>query len=211
VDYFGRWKALQYYARRFYDDVLVSPYAHDDKVEIYVVSDKLSALSGKIHARLLDFSGTVLMEKSQDVQVPAASSAVYLTLDNKELFGDAAKSDPRKSFLVVDLEVGGKQVSRNSVFFDVTHNLELLLPKIDANLTKSGDGYTLTLGSAALARDVSVSFGDLDVQLSDNYFDLLPKEAVTVTVKTSASPEQLQGAMKVISLTDAYASQGTKY
>ena len=58
---------------------------------------------------------------------------------------------------------------------------------------------------------MSISFGDLDVQISDDYFDLLPKEPVTLTVKSSASLEQLQGAMKVISLTDAYASQGTKY
>ena len=26
IDYYGRWKALQYYARRFYDDVIVSPF-----------------------------------------------------------------------------------------------------------------------------------------------------------------------------------------
>ena len=25
IDYFGRWKALQYYSRRFYNDLLVSP------------------------------------------------------------------------------------------------------------------------------------------------------------------------------------------
>ncbi len=63
IDYQNHWKALQYYARRFYDDVIVTPYEHDGKVEIYVVSDKLQSLSGKIHARLMDFSGNVLSEK----------------------------------------------------------------------------------------------------------------------------------------------------
>lgn len=211
VDYFGRWKALQYYARRFYDDVLVSPYAHDEKVEVYVVSDKLAALAGTIHARLLDFSGNALLEKSQDVQIPAASSAVYLTLDNKDLFADAAKSDPRHSFLVVDLDVNGKRVSRNLVVFDITHNLELPSPKIESNVTKTADGYSLTLESAVLARSVNVSFGDLGVEVSDNYFDLLPKEAATVHLKTSASLDQVQSAMTVVSLTDAFASQGTHY
>ena len=71
IDYFGRWKALQYYARRFYDDVIVSPFAHDGKVDVYVVSDELKPVSGQIHARLMDFSGKVLTEKTQDVQVPA--------------------------------------------------------------------------------------------------------------------------------------------
>ena len=218
IDYFGRWKALQYYARRFYDDVLISPYAHDGKVDVYVVSDKLRAHSGKVHARLLDFSGNVLFEKTQDMQIPAASSAIYSTLDEKEMFAAVSGQDPakiaaRRTFLVVDLEIEGKRVSRNLTFFDVTHNLELpATAKIESNLTKSGgDGYTLTLQSAALARSVYISFGDLDVQLSDNYFDLLPKDPVTITVKTSATLDQLQSALKLVSLTDAFASAGVTY
>ena len=153
VDYYGRWKALQYYARRFYDDVLVSPYEHDGKVEIYVVSDKLQPMSGKVHARLLDFSGNVLSEKSQDVQIAPASSAIALTLDEKDLFADTSKTNRDRNFLVVDLKIGSKNVSRNEVFFDVTHNLELpASPKIESSLTKSADGYTLSLKSPALAR-----------------------------------------------------------
>ncbi|MGC2663387.1 MAG: hypothetical protein WA305_04800, partial [Candidatus Acidiferrales bacterium] len=110
IDYFGRWKALQYYARRFYDDVIVSLFAHDGKVDVYVVSDKLQPLTGQVHTRLLDFSGKVLSDKTQDVQVPAQSSAVYFTLDDKDLLANA---DPKKCFLVFDLAVGGAEVSRN--------------------------------------------------------------------------------------------------
>jgi beta-mannosidase len=84
-------------------------------------------------------------------------------------------------------------------------------PKIESNLTKAADGYALTLQSAVLARSVNISFGELDVQLSDNYFDLLPGEAVTVTLRTSASLDELQKAAKVLSLTDAYASQAAHY
>jgi beta-mannosidase len=211
IDYFGRWKALHYYARRFYDEVLISPYAHDGKVDVYVVSDKLQALSGKIHARLLDFSGNTLFEKTQEVQIPAASSASYLTFDENDLFADP-RGNARNSFLVVDLEVGGKPVSRNSVFFDVTHNLELpVSPKIESAFARAPDGYMLTLQSATLARSVYISFDDLDAQLSDNYFDLLPNEQATITVKTTAALDQLHRALRVASLTDAFASQGTRY
>src|SRR5260370_6203032 len=109
IDYFGRWKALQYYARRFYDDVLISPYAHDGKLDIFVVSDKLQPFSGKVHARLLEFSGNVLFEKTKDVQIPAASSAIYLTLDEKEMFArpshqDSAKTGRGEIFLEAELE-----------------------------------------------------------------------------------------------------------
>jgi beta-mannosidase len=212
VDYFGRWKALQFYARRFYDNVLVSPYAHDGKVEVYVVSDKLDALSGKVHARLMDFAGNNLFEKTQDVQIPAASSALYFTLDEQQLFADATKADRDHSLLVFDLEVGGKNVSRNVVFFDVTHNLEFPVnPGIEKSLTKTAEGYTLSLQSAVVAPDLYISFGDLDVQVSDNYFNLLPKEPVTITIKTAASLDELQKGLKLVSLTDAFASHGTHY
>jgi beta-mannosidase len=202
IDYYGRWKALHYYARRFYDDVLISPFLHDDKVDVYVVSDKLQALSGTIHMRLLDFSGNSLLEQTKEVQVPAQSSAIYFTVDKTAL---GAKGDPHRTFLVFDLEVAGKKVSRNLIFFDVTHDLELpVAPKIETTFNQSGGDFTITLQSQKLARSVYLSFGDLDVQSSDNYFDLLPGEAVTIRLKSSATPEQVRGAMKVTSLTEAF-------
>jgi beta-mannosidase len=204
IDYYGRWKALHYYARRFYDDVLVSPYSHDDKVDIYVVSDKLQPFVGTIHTRLLDFSGKALLDQTKDIQPPAQSSAIYLSFDKAEL---AAKADPRGSFLVVDLEVGGKKVSQNLVFFDVTHNLQLpVAPKIEATLNPAAGNYTIRLQSPQLARNVYISFGDLDVESSDNYFDLLPGEPATVTLKSTATIDQLRSALKIISLTDAFAA-----
>jgi beta-mannosidase len=204
IDYYGRWKALHYYARRFYDDVLVSPYSHDDKVDIYVVSDKLQPFAGTIHTRLLDFSGKALLDQTKDIQAPAQSSAIYISFDKAQL---AAKADPRGSFLVVDLEVGGKKVSQNLAFFDATHNLQLpVAPKIEATLSPAGGNYTIRLQSPQLARNVYISFGDLDVESSDNYFDLLPGEPATVTLKSAATIEQLRGALKIISLTDAFAA-----
>jgi beta-mannosidase len=204
IDYYGRWKALHYYARRFYDDVLISPFLHDDKVDVYVVSDKLQPLSATIHMRMLDFSGTALLEQTKDVQIPAQSNAIYFSVDKSAL---AAKGDLRKSFLVFDLEMGGKRVSRNLIFFDRMQNLELpVMPKIDTSVSKTGDAYTISLQSAKLARSVYLSFSDLDVQASDNYFDLLPGETTTITLKSPATLDQIKSGLKVISLTDAFAS-----
>jgi beta-mannosidase len=211
IDYYGRWKALQYYARRFYDDVLVSPFRHDGKVDVYVVSDKLQPVSGQIRTRLLDFSGKSLADKTQDVQVPAQSSAVYFTLDEKELLANA---DPKKTFLVFDLVVGGQKISRNLIFFDTMHNLDL--PEsvhVDASLESSNGEYAVTLRSPALARSVYLSFGDLDVQSSDNYIDLLPGEPLKITLKTSAqlSSDQLKSAIQVVTLTDAFPAAPTMH
>src|SRR5580692_991247 len=202
IDYYGRWKALHYYARRFYDDVLISPFLHDDKIDVYVVSDNLQPLSATIHMHLLDFSGNSLLEQTKEVQVPAQSNAIYFTVDKATL---SAKADLRKSFLVFDLDVAGKKVSRNLIFFDVTHDLELpVAPKIETTFNKSGEESTITLQSQKLARNVYLSFGDLDVKISENYFDLLPGEPVTLRLKSPATLDQIRGAMKVMSLTEAF-------
>ena len=79
-------------------------------------------------------------------------------------------------------------------------------PKIEATLSPAEGNYTIRLQSPQLARSVYISFGDLDVESSDNYFDLLPGEPATVTLKSAATTEQLRGALKVISLTDAFAA-----
>ena len=205
IDYYGRWKALHYYARRFYDDVLISPFLHDDKVDVYVISDKLQPLSGTVHTRLLDFSGNAVLDQTKDIQIPAQSNAIYFTLDKSNL---AAKADLHRSFLVFDLEVAGKRASRNLIFFDVTHNLDLpVMPQIETTLNQTGAGYTLTMQSSKLARGVYISFGDLDVETSDNYFDLLPGESATVTLKSSATVDRLKSAVKIMSLTEAYAAK----
>jgi beta-mannosidase len=209
VDYFGRWKALQYYARRFYADLLISSYAHDGAIDVYVISDKLEATNGRVHMQLLDFSGKVLIEKTQDVLIPAQSSAVYLSMNEKEILGSA---NPEAAFLLVDLNVEGKRVSRNEVFFDHMRNLDLpLKPVIQSSIQPTKDGYALTLQSPVLARNVYLSFGDLEVTPSDNYFDLLPGEQVVVQLKSPATLQQLQQTLKVISLTDAFFDERPSY
>jgi len=209
IDYYGRWKALHYYARRFYADLLISPLAHEGTVDVYIVSDKLQPTAGQVRMRLLDVDGKTLLDKTQDVQIPAQSSAVYVSLNEKELPGSA---DPDRTFLVFDLTVAGTTVSRNAVFLDCMRNLQLPLhPVIQSAIQGSGPNYTITLHSPVLARNVYLSFGELDVKLSDNYFDLLPGEEMTVQLTSTATLAQLQGALKIMSLTDAFFDQRPTY
>ena len=48
IDYCGRWKALQYYARDAYDEVLVSPYASGKQVVFKAISDRLQKMKGEL-------------------------------------------------------------------------------------------------------------------------------------------------------------------
>jgi beta-mannosidase len=77
-------------------------------------------------------------------------------------------------------------------------------PKIEATVNGSGQNFQVTLRSTELARNVYISLGDLDARFSDNYFDLLPGEPVTITIKSAASLDQIRQALQVTSLMDAF-------
>ena len=67
IDYTGRWKALQYYARRFYGDILLSPHEENGSLNFYVVSDRPQSTAAQLQVSLLDFEGHTLWSQQQDI------------------------------------------------------------------------------------------------------------------------------------------------
>jgi beta-mannosidase len=207
IDYYGHWKALHYYARRFYDDLLVSPWEENGTLSIYVVSDKVKASAAALRLRVMDFQGKTLLEKAQDITVPDLSSKVYATFSREELLKG---TDAQHAFAVADLIESGRIVSENVFLFDRVRNVSLPSPSIQAELTGGSGTYALRLQSTVLARDVYTSFGDNDVEVSDNYFDLLPNEPVTLQVKSKADLDEIRKSLKVRNITDAFSSEPAK-
>lgn len=203
IDYYGRWKALQYYARRFYAPILVSPHIEGGSVKIYVVSDKTDANEANLRVRLMDFDGKVLLEETHSVDVSPLSSKVYLEWPLKKLH-DAGAADTSRVFVVADLSIDGASLSRNLVYLAPTKETHLKPATLKIETTEAGGSYKIRITSQVLARDVYLSFGSLDVKLSDNYFDLLPGESVEVTASSAASLSALRSQMKAISLADAF-------
>jgi beta-mannosidase len=203
IDYYGRWKALQYYARRFYNDLLVSPHPESGGLAVYVVSDKTTPVAGELRLRVMTFDGNVLIEKKQNVQVAALSSESYLQLPIEESL--VAKGiDPTKVAVATDFTLAGNVVSSNLIYLAPTVEIHLPPAPLKTELTKSGDSYRLRVSSPVLARSVYVSFGEVDADVSDNYFDLLPGQAVEIAINSAASEDALRSGLKVISLVDAF-------
>jgi beta-mannosidase len=208
IDYYGRWKALQYYARRFYAPVLVSPHVEDGILKTYIVSDKVQPVSGQLRLRILDFDGKVVKETTQQVSVPGLSSQVYLQWPLSDL-GGADDTDAAREVTVAELVVDGKSVSRNLIYLVPTMQVHLPEARLSAELTQLTDGYHLKLSSPVLARSVYVTFGAASPELSDNYFDLLPGETVDVVVKSRETLDSLKANLQVVSLADAFKAANT--
>jgi len=208
IDYYGRWKALQYYARRFYAPVLVSPHVENGGLKVYVVSDKTEPLHAWLRVRLMDFDGKVLLEDKRAIEVSPLASKVYLDWPLKKL-ADAGAQDTSRVFVVAEL-MDHDQIpySRNLAYLAPTKEVHLKPAVLNVETTGAGAKYKIRVSSTVLARSVYLSFGALDAHVSDNYFDILPGESVEVEVTGPASLAALTSQLKVVSLTDAFAQGG---
>lgn len=198
LDYFGRWKALHHYARRFYQDILLSPHEEGGEIKLSVVSDRTTATRAVLDVALLDFEGRVLFEKSVPVEVKPLASEVYVSFRKGELLGGR---DPRRVFLNGELRAGGRSLAAGRLFFEPFKRLALPRPEI---LTEVGRDGRVTVRSARLARGVHLSAAPLAGEFTDNFFDLLPGRPVTVEFRRPVSAEELRRHLKVRSLADAF-------
>ena len=207
IDYFGRWKALQYYSKRFYSPVLLSPFVDEDALNFFVVSDLTEPTIGFINVELRDLSGNKIVAYKKDVIVKPVHSQSYFSTPLKTLL---AGHDPKTVMVYCELVAGGKVLSSNEYFFEPFKNLTLTTPQINFDVTRVRNGYKITLTTDKLAKSVYLST-KADGFFSDNYFDLLPDKPVELEFRTRQTVpiEEFRKQLKVRSLKDAFDSSAT--
>ncbi len=203
MDYFGRWKALMYYTKRFYAPVLVSPHVSDDgNLDLYIVSDFPEAKKANLTISLMDFEGKTRNSKEIEVSVEPLKGKIYFTKNVAEIIKD---SEMDKSFLHVELKIGGKLVSQNDYFFKPFKELDISKPNIKAEITSTSVGFKIRLSTDKVAKAVYLS-GFSEGFFSDNYFNLIPGKDVEIDFRVGKelNDERFRRYLKIRSLTDAF-------
>jgi beta-mannosidase len=171
IDYFGRWKALQYFARKSYARDLVTAYVEDGLYKLFVVSDRLKATRGTLKLTLTDFHGKVLRTIRQPVTVAANSALELFTAPESELLGKAA---PETVLLHAVLESGPASLAETITYFRPVKDLALPAAKVAVTVKPVGDGFAIGLSAPVLAKNLCLTLDAVEGSFSDNYFDLLP-------------------------------------
>ena len=178
IDYFGRWKALQYYAKRFFAPVLVS--CHEEGLvnqedisvntehidprktaRLNVSNETMEAFAGRIDWSLRRPDASVVEEGSFDAAVPALA-AVWLPEQ------DFTKYGPYDCYYAYRLtDRAGRTVGEGSVLFCAPKHFRFQDPALTVRL----EGNEAVVTASAYARSVEIQCGP-DILLEDNYFDM---------------------------------------
>ncbi|MEL7145371.1 MAG: glycoside hydrolase family 2 protein, partial [Bacteroidota bacterium] len=202
IDYYGKWKAMHYMAREAFKTFMIGFDQKDDTVSISIVSDSLKSIDAQMDLQLLSFDGTVIENWEQPINIPANQASLQLTKPLHELL---TGRDPSSMLLVCKLKLKNQVIASNIHYFLPFKELNLPKPDLSYEVSADKNGFAVTLETDVLAKNVYLSTGTSQ-NFSDNYFDLLPGEAKTVTINRGdfADISTFEKALKVMTLVDTY-------
>ena len=184
IDYFGRWKALHYAAKRFFAPIMISAEEEGElsqnpkineyrtapierSVRLNVANETMQDVTGVVHWALRTADAAIVCEGSVELTVPALS-AVWL---DKLVFEDATLTGHYVSF---DFTANGEVVSEGTAIFCAPKHFDF----IDPQLTAEVQGDEIIVHASTFARQVWIESDDptgtpgADLLLSDNAFDM---------------------------------------
>jgi len=214
IDYYGRWKALHYAARRFFAPVLVSAVEEGGNVRVYVVNDRRADVHARLTVRLVDLDGKELSRHEEIVVAKANTSAVVSSTWKRDVLRGA---DPTHVVFVAELAElaelaeGGAPLGRDLLYFVKTRDLALPAPELQLAVQSHDAGATVRVTAKRFARAVYLSTATGDGSFSDNFFDLLPGESATVEWKPTPGAggpaldaAHLASAIRTMTVRDTY-------
>lgn len=197
IDYYGRWKALHYAAKRFFAPVMISaeeegelsqnpkineyhPAPLEKSFRLNVCNETLRDVTGEVVWALRTPDGAIVRQNQQTLTIPAMSAKWLDKVD----CADASLTGHYISFAFVVDDVA---LSEGTCIFCAPKHFEF----VDPRLTLETRGDTLVVTSHAYAKQVWLESEDADLLLDDNAFDMNPGTKVVRVVRGSA--EKVRG------------------
>ncbi|WP_274364559.1 beta-mannosidase [Paenibacillus thermotolerans] len=171
MDFYGRWKAVQYYAKNSYKDVMISFEApQEGPLSVYVVNDGWKPIYGTLNLELYDFQGALLKRECRPVAVTANASEKLASLQ-ADAWLDG--KDARSAVLLASLVRDGDILECKEHYFVPTKDLALGQAEITVREAEGSGGTSFILESNTLAKQVWIS-SEAEGVFTDNFFDLIP-------------------------------------
>ena len=196
LDHGGSWKAMHYMARRFYAPVLVTARKTEHDFVVSAVSDLVEVFALSLEVVAVAVSGeTSVLYKGQVNLAPDAG----LELTRIKL-NDIEKD---RILLLNWIDEQGRRIRNHAAPVAYKH-LNLPNPGLTTRVSLDGAALVITISAANMALYVTAEC-DVAGHFSDNAFDLLGGEDVTITF-TPDTPSDITKAKDTLVIRDLYSS-----
>ncbi len=210
IDYYGRWKALHYGARRFYAPLTISIGEEKElspHVSYYVHNDTRAEERYRTEILLKDNEFRVLWEDRWEGFVPALSVIKCTEADfSRWLYDETLCSSVFSSFR---LYRGEELLTERTMLFVKPKHFDYGTPAYEVSVSESERGFDITVKASCFCQYVELYFKDFDVIFSDDFFDITSPEGVTVHVnkmdfKDHMTADRVKENLVVRSVADSY-------
>jgi beta-mannosidase len=181
LDYYGRWKALHYFARRAHEPFCASVREEIDRVEFWVMNDERHLREGILHWWILGADGSPVLEGKKETRVQPCS-ACHVHTQGMEAYQEKLK----EMVVFFRLDGGdGTPVMHGFRLFDAPQHFPLQDPSLDVQVEegKHGELYRMTVKASHTALYVNIESEEVDFIASDNYFSMMPGEVRQITLE----------------------------
>ena len=177
IDYYGRWKALHYYAKRFFAPVMISceekgwmsananmnrqHFEFEKSIRLNVTNETREEKHLTVHWALRNADASIVREESRDITVAALSSCWFDKVD-------LAEADLFEQYVSYEALENGTVISSGTVIFSYPKYFHYQNP----NLQITVEGNELVVTADAYAKSVEILNENEDLVLDDNYFDM---------------------------------------
>jgi beta-mannosidase len=179
IDYCGRWKAVHYYAKRFYAPVLLTAGAFGDP-QFNISNETLRNVSGIIYWEIRDANSRVARSGEIKAEVPALSARYFQR--PKGLVEYYTDDNKRRYYLSYRLEQNGEVLSSGISLLCVPKQFTFKRANVSFEVRKLPEHYIIEVSSDVFVQALALDCRTLDVVFSDNWFDLHGGEHICVTV-----------------------------
>ena len=231
IDYFGRWKALQYAEKRMFAPVLLSCEEHgeidqrpfpnaqprpvDFSAALHVANETGERFDGIVRWALRLPDSTAVAEGIFETSVAPYSGEWMPRLDFNSLISETAAAEnrmdaagPMRSPFDVHLSYtletpDGERISGGSCLFCAPKHYHFMDPRLELRV----DGNVVEITSHAYARAVAVESADGNLRLDDNFFDMEAGTVYCVIVDEDGQPALPGARSGSVDLASAYVSR----
>ena len=201
IDYYGKWKAQQYYAKEAYKDILISPISENDTLKVYGVSDRWKNTPGTLRVIIKKFNGEVVYENEENATLIANASKILFAKKVEELLKGVKIEDV---FVKTVFEENSNSTYENIYFLTKQKYLNYPQATLAKKVTKTPSGYNVSITTDNFARAVHLNLPGLEDHFSDNYFDLIPGQTKNVTIITNHTKEFIEEKLELTYLGNTY-------